>query len=77
MKLLELSLTVFILVSFRVFDTDGDGKVSKDEVKMCLMNFGQDLNDKDIDIIVDKYDGDNDGFLEFKEFVDLLSYIEH
>ena len=51
--------------------------MSKDEVKLCLMNFGQVLCDKDIEIIVEKYDGDSDGFLEFQEFVDLLSYIEH
>jgi len=64
-------------MAFRAFDTDGDGKVSKDEVKMCLMNFGQDLCDRDIGEMVKRHDADNDGFLEFKEFVTLLSNLEN
>jgi Ca2+-binding EF-hand superfamily protein len=62
---------------FRAYDTDGDGKVSKDEVRLCMMNFGQHFSDRDIEKLVKIYDEDNDGFLEFHEFVNMLSKIDN
>jgi Ca2+-binding EF-hand superfamily protein len=41
------------------------------------MNFEQDLSDRDIEIMVKRYDEDSDGFLEFQEFVNLLSSIQN
>ena len=63
-------------MAFRAFDTDGDGKVSKEELKICLMNFGQRLSDREIELLVKRHDSDKNGFLEFEEFVDLLFNIE-
>ena len=63
-------------MAFRAFDTDGDGKVSKEELKICLMNFGQKLSDREIELLVKRHDSDKNGFLEFEEFVDLLFNIE-
>ena len=41
------------------------------------MNFGQDICAGHVEILVKRYDADNDGFLSFEECVALLSYIEH
>merc|ERR1739838_1090764 len=55
-------------MAFRAFDTDGDGKVSKDELRISMMNLGQRFTEEDIDDIIAKYDADGDGSLQFDEF---------
>ena len=41
------------------------------------MNFEHDLSDRDIEMMVKRHDEDRDGFLEFQEFVNLLSSIQN
>ena len=40
-----------------------------------MMNFGQEFADEDIEEMVNRFDEDKDGYLEFHEFVKLLSNI--
>jgi len=57
---------------FNLIDKNGNGKINKKELKEGLNDFK--LN-KDIDIdslvnrIFDRYDGDNNGYIEYEEFV--------
>eukprot|EP00090_Calanus_glacialis_P004738 TRINITY_DN13561_c0_g1_i2.p2 TRINITY_DN13561_c0_g1~~TRINITY_DN13561_c0_g1_i2.p2 ORF type:complete len:221 (-),score=70.77 TRINITY_DN13561_c0_g1_i2:1388-2011(-) len=62
-----------IQIAFRAFDTDGDGKVSKDELRIALINCGHWLNEFEIDETIKKYDTDGDGCLQFDEFVNMFS----
>ena len=54
-------------------DTNGDGKVSKDELRISFVNTGQKFSEEDINEIIKKYDSDGDGYLQFEEFVNMFS----
>ena len=55
---------------FRAMDTNGDGKLSKEEIKNGYAEyFGKSLSDEEIDILFDKVDADGSGAIDYSEFV--------
>lgn len=44
------------------------GKISKRELKFYLNFWGIDLNDKEFDLVFDKFDLDRDGLISYKDF---------
>jgi len=57
---------------FREFDKDNSGSISTDEAKQMLSQFG--VSDKDIEALIDKYDTNKDGELQYSEFVAFLMH---
>lgn len=53
---------------FHLADANGDGRLNHKEFKKLLHSFGMEINDKDIDILMDRFDLDNDGDIDLKEF---------
>ena len=51
-----------------MFDKDGGGSISIDEIKEVL-SFGQDLDDDAFDELVEQVDENGDGEVSFEEFV--------
>ena len=58
--------------AFKLFDADGSGKISRDEIEKVL-KLGS--NSKEIDNIMAKHDTNKDGEIDFKEFLDMMKEI--
>ncbi|QCD80627.1 calmodulin-like protein 7 [Vigna unguiculata] len=58
---------------FSTFDKNGDGFVTKQELRESLRNIGILMTDREVDDIVVKYDSNGDGLIDFEEFCLLTS----
>lgn len=68
-----------IVEAFKVFDKDGSGKISADELRQVMHNLGEKLSDKEVEEMIKEADTNGDGVslcqnqTFFTDF--LLSYI--
>ena len=60
--------------AFNVFDADGSGSTSRNELKEIMRKFGQELTDAQLDAVMAEIDDDGDGEISFKEFKKAMSY---
>jgi hypothetical protein len=58
---------------FKQFDKDGSGKLDKSEFKACLYSLGEEMGKRQVQAIIDKYSGQENGTQitvgQFKEFM--------
>ena len=59
--------------AFRVFDTDGDGYITKDELKQVMQQLDPDMSDADIDDMMVEADTNRDGRIDFNEFKKMMA----
>ena len=57
-----------------MFDQDGGGSISIDEVKQIL-SFGQNLDDAAVNLIIKQVDENGDGEISFDEFQKMMTDI--
>lgn len=57
-----------LMKAFKKFDANGDGTISKEEVKSILEQFGQSMTEDQLDAVVRGADSDGDGTIKFDEF---------
>jgi Ca2+-binding EF-hand superfamily protein len=50
-------------------DSNGDGKLSKEEVRTGYSKYFNELSEEQINLIFDQLDFDHSGFLDFSEFI--------
>ena len=55
-----------------LFDRDGDGFVSPEELKYVMGTLGENLTDKDVEEMIIEADKDGDGLVSFNEFKRIL-----
>ena len=55
--------------AFSVMDQNGDGQVTKDELKSLLSGLGEDVTDQMVDEMIAIADENGDGKVDFNEFV--------
>ena len=57
---------------FESFDVDGDGNLSKEEVKANLTGMGLNVDMDEIEAMIDECDKDGDGQINLQEFRTLI-----
>lgn len=61
-----------MLEAFKVFDSDGNGMISADELKQIMFNLGEKLTQEEVDDMVKEADIDGDGEINYEEFVNMM-----
>uniref|UniRef100_A0A7C8YSG2 Calcium/calmodulin-dependent protein kinase n=1 Tax=Opuntia streptacantha TaxID=393608 RepID=A0A7C8YSG2_OPUST len=56
---------------FKYFDKDGNGYITRDELRQAMTEYGMG-DEKTIDEILDDVDTDKDGTINFEEFVNMM-----
>ena len=62
-----------LLITFKVFDKDGTGKISKDDIKKILNK--EDIEEEDLKQFINKFDLDGDGEIDYYEFLSNMNKI--
>jgi calmodulin len=58
--------------AFRVFDKDGNGRISTEELLNVLMIINDKLTEEEINEILEEADIDKDGYINYVEFVEYV-----
>ncbi|CAH1796682.1 unnamed protein product [Owenia fusiformis] len=56
--------------AFRIYDRSGSGEISKEDLEYCLNKMGN--KSASVDSIIAEADKNNDGKIQYDEFVDLM-----
>ena len=59
-------------INCRVFDRNGDGYISKTEFKHCMMHFGEQFTDEEVEEMIAEADSNNDGQIDYEEFSKMI-----
>ena len=54
--------------AFRVFDKNGDGFISAEELKLVMSRLGEELTDQELEEMISEADKDGDKQVNFEEF---------
>ncbi|KAK9247527.1 hypothetical protein V1506DRAFT_532199 [Lipomyces tetrasporus] len=58
--------------AFRVFDRDNNGYISSTELRHVMTSIGERLSDEEVDLMIKEADTNNDGRIDYNEFVQLM-----
>ncbi|XP_076394099.1 uncharacterized protein LOC100880933 isoform X2 [Megachile rotundata] len=61
--------------AFRLFDKDGDGSITKEELGRVMRSLGQFARAEELHTMLQEIDIDGDGNVSFEEFVEIVSNI--
>ncbi len=61
-----------IRAAFKVFDMDGNGFISEDELRQTLSNLGEHLSDRELRAMMNQADLNHDGQIDYNEFSRML-----
>lgn len=66
MKKLEKGTVDRLREAFRVFDKDGNGLISSEELRNAMINLGEKMTEEEADEMVAAADSNGDGFIDYK-----------
>ncbi|KAK0611832.1 hypothetical protein B0T14DRAFT_607850 [Immersiella caudata] len=61
-----------LLNAFKVFDKDGSGTISTEELRNVLRSLGENLTDAELDEMVKLADRNGDGHIDYQEFANIM-----
>jgi len=61
-----------LLNAFEVFDKDGSGTISSDELRNVLKSLGENLTDAELDEMLQLADKNGDGQIDYEEFAHIM-----
>ena len=62
-----------LIDAFRIFDKEGNGKISSKELRYVMMSSGEDFNENYIKELINQSSFEHDDeFIDYKKFVKLL-----
>ena len=61
-----LFVLFFISQAFAVFDKDGDGFISADELRNVMNSLGENLTDEELEEMIKEADADGDGEVNYE-----------
>jgi len=68
-KLKDTDIDEEMIEAFKVFDKDGSGIISTDDLKNIIKSLEENITDQEINELVNEADFDSDGKINYKEFV--------
>jgi len=66
--------TADVEAAFKVFDQDGDGFISPEELKSVMLTLGETLSQDEIEEMIREADLDGDGKVCYEEFATMMSH---
>ena len=61
-----------LLEAFKVFDRDGNGYITSHELRHIMTNLGEGLSPEEVEEMIREADLDNDGQIDYDEFVKMM-----
>ncbi|KAG6750638.1 hypothetical protein POTOM_045146 [Populus tomentosa] len=58
--------------AFKVFDKDQDGYISPNELRHAMISLGEQLTDKELELMIQVADLDGDGRVNYEEFMRMM-----
>lgn len=71
-KLASVDVQEEIKDAFREFDRDGNGVISRDELRIAITTMGEKVDEREIDALIQAADVNGDGNINYTEFVRVI-----
>lgn len=62
-----------MLEAFRIFDRNGDGFITEEELRQALLNLGERVTGEELKEMIAEADKDGNGLIDYQEFIGMMN----